>query len=82
MGYWTALILYILVGLYDLYLYVIAKTLTITQRVHASIKKCPKGIRIAVSFFFLGFSWCIGGIQMFIPTLSGWLLCHLIGWDF
>lgn len=82
MGYWIALIFYILIGLYDLYLYAVAKVLTITQRVHIYAKKCPKWVRIIVSFFLLGFSWYLGGIKAFIPTLSGWLLCHLIGWDF
>lgn len=82
MGYWIALILYILVGLYDLYLYAIAKVFTITQRIHYWAKKCPKLIRIIVTFWFLAFSWYLGGVQLFIPALSYWLLCHLIGWDF
>lgn len=81
MGYWVALILYILIGLYDLYLYAIAKVLTITQRVHTLVKPYPN-IRMFVSSFLLAFSWYLGGIRAFIPTLSGWLLCHLIGWDF
>ena len=81
MGYWIALILYILIGLYDLYLYAIAKILTITQRVHALVKPYPN-IREFISVFLLSFSWYLGGIQLFIPVLTGWLLCHLIGWDF
>lgn len=82
MEYWIILILYILVGLYDLYLYAIAKVLTITQRTHVLVKKYPRWIRIIVSFFILGFSWYAGGIQLFVPVLTGWLICHLIGWDF
>ena len=82
MLYWIALILYILVGLYDLYLYTITKVLTITQRVHIYAKKCPILIRIIVTFWLLALSWYFGGIQLFIPALSYWLLCHLIGWDF
>jgi len=82
MGYWIVLILYILIGIYDLYLYAIAKVQTITQRVHVYAEEYPRFVRIIMSFFFLGFSWYLGGIRMFIPTLSGWLLCHLIGWDF
>jgi len=82
MGYWIALILLILVGLYDLYLYAIAKVRTITQIIHTLMGTIPRIIRIIVTFFLLGFSWYLGGIQVFVPTLSGWLLCHLIGWDF
>lgn len=85
MSYWIILILLIVVGIYDLYLYAIAKVRTITQRIHALAKRCPRWIRIAVSFFLLGFSWYnfgYGGIQVFVPVLCGWLLCHLIGWDF
>jgi len=76
------LVLYILIGIYDLYLYAIKKVLTVTQRIHALVKKYPKWIRMVVTFILLPFSWYLGGIQVFIPTLSGWLLCHLIGWDF
>ena len=80
-GYWALLIFWILVGLYDLYLYVIAKTLTITQRIHCRVYNY-KTLRIIATFILLPFSWYLGGIQMFVPTLCGWLLCHLIGWDF
>ena len=79
---WIILILYILVGIYDLYLYAIAKTFTITQRIHIWVKGYPKWIRIIATFILLPFSWYCGGIQLFLSILTGWLLCHLIGWDF
>jgi len=79
---WIILVLLTAVGIYDLYLYAWAKVLTITQRVHAVAKKYPRWIRIVLSFILLGFSWYLGGPRIFVPTLLGWLLCHLIGWDF
>lgn len=80
--YWIILIFWILVGIYDLYLYEIEKIRTITQRVHAWVKKYPRWPRMVVTFILLPFSWYLGGIQVFVPALCGWLLCHLIGWDF
>jgi hypothetical protein len=79
--YWVILIFYILIGIYDLYLYAIAKTLTITQRIHRSIYSY-RTLRIVATFILLPFSWYTGGIQLFLSVLTGWLICHLIGWDF
>jgi len=82
MGYWIALILLIIVGIYDLYLYAIAKVRTITQIIHTLMNTFPRIVRIVASFILLGFSWYLGGIQLFLSVLTGWLICHLIGWDF
>jgi len=83
MIYWIILALWIVVGIYDLYRY-FKTPLTVTQQIHKLIEdwKIPMGFRLAMTVMCFVFSWYLGCVQLFVPVLSGWLLCHLIGWDF
>jgi len=83
MIYWIILAMWIMVGIYDLYRY-FKTPLTITQQIHKFIedRKIPMWLRLTVTIACLAFSWYLGGVQLFVPVLTGWVLCHLIGWDF
>jgi len=83
MIYWIILIILIALGIYDLILYIRGKS-TVTQIIHAyiGVYEIPMWSRFAVTIACSIFSWYLGGIELFIPVLCGWLLCHLIGWDF
>ena len=83
MIYWIILIILIAAGIYDLYLYFKGRD-TLTQLAHNYIEHfgIPIWPRLIVTIGCLASSWWIGGITLFVPVLAGWILCHLIGWDF
>lgn len=68
--------------IYDLYRYFMGKD-TITQIVHANIGvyELSKGIRLALTIGLWIFSWRYGS-TVATNILLGWMLCHLICWDF
>lgn len=83
MIYWIILTALIVLGIYDLYRYFKGQR-TVTQKIHDFIKDHNISVwpRLGVTIGCFALSWYLGGETLFIPVLVGWLICHLIGWDF
>lgn len=85
--YWTILIVLILVGVFDLYLYFTKqKTLSQGWLLHklgvSEDYRPPKWLLRTIMCVTLGLSWWLfGGVETFVKVLIGIILGHLLWQD-